>query len=298
MTYNVIFITSVRTHVGKAAVRLLIESIQTFGGEMSTMPIWVFAADLQNEPCRGLASQQVEILPLQVPETVCHYPFGDKVYACAIAESLAPGSVQALIWLDLECLVVQPPVLFDVGHEFDAALRPVHIRNVGLPPSAPLDLFWHGIYTALGIQDVQQTVNSFIDDQCLRAYFNSHGFALKPSLGLFHEWYELFERLVCDTKFQAAACQDQIHRIFLFQALFSALVSSRIETRRIRILPATYNYPYNLHSQVPEKLRSAALNDLVCFTFEDRSVIPDLITDVEIHEPLRSWLANKATYSP
>lgn len=298
MTEHAIFITKVRTPAGKAAARLLIESIQTFGGEMSGCPVWVFATDPQNEPCRDLASQQVQVLPLSVPEAVKDYPFSHRVLACARAEALAPAGVQSLVWLDLNCLVVQPPVLFDLGAEFDAALRPVHIRNVGLPPSEPLDVFWKGIYAAIGVEDVHSTVDSFIDSQCLRSYFNSHGLAVKPARGLFHRWYEHFEHIASDEEFQAAACQDECHQVFLFQAIFSALAASSLDAQQIRILPPTYNYPYNLQDQVPEDRRAVTLNDLVCFTFEGRTIHPNGVRDIQIREPLRSWLEARVAEWP
>lgn len=293
MATHTVFVTKVRTPAGKAAARLLIESIQTFGGEMSGCPIWVFAADPQTEPCRDLASHHVQVLPLSVPSEIARYPFGDKVLACARAEAMAPSGVRSLIWLDLECLVVQPPLLFDLGSEFDTALRPVHVRNVGLPPSEPPDAFWRGIYAMVGVEDVPFTVESFIDRQRLRAYFNSHGLAVRPELGLFGRWYERFQRLVGDDQFQSAACPDERHQIFLFQALFSALVATSLDPERIRILPPTYNYPYNLHGEAPADRRAAALNDLVCFTFEGRAVHPNAVTDIAIREPLRAWLGSR-----
>jgi hypothetical protein len=68
------------------------------------------------------------------------------------------------------------------------------------------------------------------------------------------------------------------------------LVASSLDVQRIRSLPATYNYPYNLHDQVPEDRRAVALNDLVSFTFEGRTLHPGTVTDIQIREPLRSWL--------
>ncbi len=298
MAMRAIFITKVRTSAGKAAARLLIESLQAFGGELSGCPVWVFASAPQNESCGDLAGGQVQVFPLPVPDAIRQYPFGDKVLACARAEALAPAGVRSLIWLDLECLVVQPPLLFDLGDECDAALRPVHLRNVGLPPFEPLDAFWKGICVELGIDDVHSTVYSFIDHQPLRAYFNSHGLSVRPECGLFRRWYGHFERLVSDRQFQAAACQDEKHQIFLFQALFSALVASSLDAQRIRLLPPTYNYPYNLHGRVPEEQRAAALNDLVCFTFEGRDLHPGAATDVEVREPLRAWLEARLTAAP
>jgi hypothetical protein len=293
MTKHSIFITKVRTTAEKASARLLIESIRTFGGKMSGYAIWVFATDPGNEPCRDLAGPQVEVLPLSVPETVKQYPFGDKVFACAQAEILAPAETRSLIWLDLNCLIVQPPQLFDLGADFDAALRPVHIRNIGLSPSDPLDLFWKGIYAAVGVDDISSTVDSFIDQQRLRAYFNSHGLAVNPARGLFRRWYQHFENLIGNIDFQTSACRDLPHRIFLFQAIFSALVASTLEARQIRMLPPTYNYPYNLHNQVPEDRRALSFNDLICFTFEGRPIHPQTVRDIRIHEPLSSWLITR-----
>jgi hypothetical protein len=295
---NAVFLTKVRTPAGKHAARLLIESIRSFGGKMSPRAVWVFAVDPQNEPCCDLAAPQVEVIPLSVPEAVSGYPFGDKVAACARAEILAPKDIRSFIWLDLNCLVVQPPVLFDLNGGCGAALRPVHIRNVGLSPSEPLDAFWKGICAALGVEDIPGTVESFVDRRRLRAYFNSHGLAVDPGLGLFQRWYECFEGLVCDKEFQLAACRDESHRVFLFQAVFSALVSSSLDRERIRILPATYNYPYNLHDRVPEDRRAAALNDLVCFTFEGRTIRPGAVKDIRIREPLRSWLETNTAAPP
>jgi len=32
------------------------------------------------------------------------------------------------------------------------------------------------------------------------------------------------------------------------------------------------------------------MNDLVCFPYEDRALRPGAVTDIQIREPLRSWL--------
>jgi hypothetical protein len=293
MKSSSIFLTGVSEPGEITAARLLIDSIQTFGDEMNAAPIWVFAAPPHDQACREWASKQVQVIPLSVPEAAKNYPFAAKVFACARAEELAPASIRSLTWLDSNCLVVQPPLLFNLGAEFDAALRPVHIRNVGLPPSTPLDTFWKGICAAIGVDDIHITVKSFVDGQTLRAYFNSHGLAVNPALGLFQRWVGGFTQLVADSAFQAAACADDRHRIFLFQALFSVLIASALEPDRLRLLPPTYNYPYNLHGRIPPQHRATALNDLVCFTYEERAIHPNVVTDIQIHEPLRSWLGGR-----
>jgi hypothetical protein len=293
MPCPVIFFTRVETPEERAGARPLIESLRAFGGALGDCPLWIFAADPQTTPCDDLAGAHARVLPLAVPDRLRGYPFGGMVCACARAEQLARGEDVSLVWLDPALLILQPPLLFDLGGDFDAALRPVHIRNVGLPPGEPPDAFWGGIFAALGVTDVPLTVTSFIDRQQLRAYFNSHALAVRSSLGLFTRWLGLFEQMVADEAFQAAACGDPLHRLFLFQALFSALVAATLDSARIRILPENYNYPYHRQARALPGHRVDRMNDLVIFCGEGTLPDPASVTDIEIREPLRSWLLER-----
>jgi hypothetical protein len=284
-----IFLTLVRSIGERARARLLIDSIRSFGGTLSDSLIWLFEADPHQAPCESLQDAGVQVLPLNAPDTLRRYYFGDKVYACAQAETWA--SAQSLIWVDPVFLVVQPPLLFDLGPSFDAAVRPVHIRNVGLLTTELLDGFWKKVYEAVGVQDIQMTVESFIDTQRIRAYFNSHAFAVNPSKGLLRRWLQCFESLACDQAFQSASCQDERHQVFLHQAILSAQIATELDLERIRILPPDYNYPYNLHQSIPPDRRARSLNDLVGIAYENRSVNPNEMTDLSVREPLRTWLS-------
>ena len=299
-----VFLTLVRSAGEKSRAHLLIDSIRSFGGAMSDCPIWLFEtlSSLDHSlapqsPWASLEAVGVKVLPLNVPDAVRRYDFGDKVYACAQAEAMADGA-QSLIWADPGVLFIQPPRLYDLGPSFDAAVRPVHIKNVGLLATEPLDGFWQKVYQTVGAQDISATVDSFVDAQHLRAYFNSHAFAVNPSTGLLRQWLECFEVLVGDQAFQSACCQDERHQIFLHQAVLSALIAARLDPQRVQILPPAYNYPYNLHQSVPRDRRAQALDDLVCMAYEDRSLDPAVMNDIMVREPLRSWLFAHASSEP
>jgi len=293
MNDNIVFLTMVHSPAEKAGARLLIQSLRQFGGEMSQCPFWLFESDMAQDSCTDLIPLNVEVFPLETNNSTKHYVFSSKVSTCHQAEKMVPPATRAIIWMDTNCLIVQPPFLFDLGDSFDAAVRPVHIRNVGLTREDPVDQYWRGVYSAIGVDDIPGVVDSFVDDQHLRPYFNSHAFAVNPALGLMCKWSEKFEALVSDRDFQTRACKDDLHQIFLFQAILSALLVTSIPSERLRILPTTYNYPYNLHNRVPVDKRAQSLNKLVCFTYEDRTIQPDGVTDIQIHEPLRSWLKNR-----
>lgn len=294
---STVFVTLVRSTEERARARLLMDSIRAFGGDQSRCPIWLFEANHDQAPCGELAGEGVQVLPLSVPDSISHYLFSDKVCASAQAEAMAADRARSLVWIDPTCLIVNPPVLFDLGSTFDAAVRPVHIRNVGLGATDPVDGYWAKIYSTLGVQDIQFTAQSFVDAQRIRAYFNTHAFAINPSKGLLRRWAEHFESLVCDQAYQAASCQDTRHQVFLHQAILSAILVTSLDPERIRILPPDYNYPYNLHQSVPPDRRARSLSDLVCVACEDRALNPNVMYDIDVHEPLRSWLSAHASWS-
>jgi hypothetical protein len=287
------FITLVHSNEGSQRLHLLIDSLRAFGGQFGQAPVWIFychdydPTELATEyPETG----EVAWIPLVDEESLPNYYFGRKVLACAQAEAMTAAGVRSLVWLDPNCLVIQPPTLLDLHPAYEAAFRPVHIRNVGSPADQPLDEFWGTIYRAIRIEDATFTVQSFVDAQSLRPYFNSHLFSIDPAKGVLRLWLEYFKLLIADRTFQSGACSSELHQIFLHQAILSALVAKLLPVKGIRILPPEYSYPLHLHSKVPYSQRVGALNDLVCAVYEEDLPHPQTIHELEIHEPLYSWL--------
>lgn len=288
---EVLFITSAGTAKEMAAATLLIESIRSFGGRFGSCPVWLF--DFRPSGAADLAPPElgIRLVPARVPAAVNGYELAEKVFACAEAERLAEPGVRSLVWLSPDSLMVGPPVLYDLGEDYHAAVRPVHVKNVGLPVDESADGYWARIIEATGAADSEYSVESFVDGRRIRAYFNSHSYCVSPSVGLFSRWYERFEDLVLDDEFQSSACSDELYRIFLHQAVLSALTVAMIDSDRIRILPPTYSYPYNLQGSIPSDKRVTTMTELVSIVYEDLSIHPEDIEDMEVSEPLRSWLS-------
>jgi hypothetical protein len=279
----------VRTPSGISAMRLLVESLRAFGGELGEYPFWLYIPDSSQLDLTGLEELNVHSVRLPIPDKISHYLFVEKVYACAWAEEHSTSEVRSLVWIDPACLIIQPPVLFQLTYGTQVAVRPVHIQNVGLTTDQPLDNYWKYIYQIVGIEDVTTSVRSFVDQRDLRSYFNTHAFSVNPAKGLLHRWLQCFSQLVNDTSFQNTACKDELHQVFLHQAILSAILGSAISAAQLRILPPQYNYPYHLQAEIPSDLRAGSLNELVCLTYEDRLLLST--KDIKIEEPLMSWLA-------
>jgi hypothetical protein len=288
-----VFVTVISFPHRERQAILLAESLRSFGGGLAGSPIWMFSPAPSERLVRDAERLAADLFPLKAPAGIAGYIFGAKVYACAEAERMAAADFGSVISIDPSCLVVQPPLLYGLGDDADAAVRPVHIRNVGSPADGPPDGYWAGIFRAAGVGDIRSTVESFVDGRRIRSYFNTHAFAVDPRKGLLHKWLELFTDLVRDDKFQERFCGDERHRVFLFQSVLSALLATRVDGRRLRLLPPDYNYPYNLHGEVPEDRKAYALDELTSFTYEGRSLAPRDVTDIGLGEPLKSWLRER-----
>lgn len=290
---DLVFVTSAANVNELKVVGLLVDSIRCFGGALSRAPVWL----IQDSRFGGLPElpddEMVEIFEMHVQEEIRGYELAGKVSACAEAEQRAPSGIRSIVWLSPDTLTVNPPTQFVLGGAFDAALRPVHVKNIGLRVDEPVDGFWKGVMNCAGISDMDFEVCSFVDEQRIRAYFNSHSYCVNPAIGLFQEWLRCFTNLVANDEYQKSHCPDALHRIFLHQALLSALTVAMIPRDRIRILPHTYCYPYNLQASIAANYRATTLNQLTSVVYEDLALDPDEMKDIEVVDPLRSWLAER-----
>lgn len=282
---SVTFVTLLLSIESQLPVRRAIASLREFGGALASCPVLAFApASLPGPDIARMAG--VDLVALEAEPELARYPFGAKVTTCAQAETLMPRGTESLVWLGSGCLVFRPPELFSLGQDCDAALRPVHIANVGSLRSGPLNEYWKHVYETADAQDSDESVESLLDKQRLRPYYNTHCFAINPTLGLMTEWLELFRSLVADKAFQSGPCRDELHRIFLHQAVLSALVAKSVAPGRVRILPPGYSYPLHFHEKLADTQRVELMNDITVAAYEEDS---DLAA-VRAEEPLRSWL--------
>jgi hypothetical protein len=241
-----VFVMTVKDRQELRQTRLLIQSLRAFGGELRNCPVWVYVPDGSAVTTSDFKGLKTEIYPLDIPDTVRNYWFARKVCTCTQAERAATQDIHSLIWAGYDCLIIQAPVLLQLRTEYDAAFRPVHGRNVGLPVCEPLNDFWQAIYERIKLPESTLSVESYVDCQQLRAYFNSHIFSWNPRIGLGQCWFEVFSALVGDQSFQAKACQEIQYQVFLHQAILSALVEKLVSPDRLCILPPDYR-----HSRTP-----------------------------------------------
>jgi len=297
----VVFATVVLTPYQERAAALLVESIRTFGGEFNQAPIYVAVDNPDTLPCTGSRERGARVIRLELDEAARAYPFAAKVYAAAQVERMVATAARTLVWLDAETLVLAPPTDLDLDGPQVVAARPVFLLNtVGLPVDQPVDHFWSAIYEAAGADPAAvPAVVSLVEDVAIRLYINCGIIAFRPGRGICREWAKTFGALASDEAFQRSACADARHRIFLHQAVLSAVVAARTRPAERRWLPPGYVYPLHLHNRLPIEKRAHRLNDLTCMIVESLWEEAAGVSRVmPVEEPLRSWLLGRQMDPP
>ena len=274
------------------AVRALIHSVRAHGGSRRDCPVYVVLGDPERHPCGFLKADGVELIPLQMDPAFREYPLAFKAFAAARVEQLIPGA-DTLAWMDPGVLVLQSPDALDLAGAQDAAVRPVTLANtIGLPAGAPPDGYWAPIFreTGLGSRPLP-AVETLADGARIQPYYNCEVYAVRPGLGICAEWARVLAGRLRDAEYQKAACTTFLKRLFLHQAVLSAVIQSKVRPDRLRPLPVFSGYPFNQHSRLPASRRCTALNDLSVVIFDDAwPRNPNWMDSIEIREPLRGWL--------
>jgi hypothetical protein len=291
-TKQPVFLTLVRSSDDARSARILIESLREYGGQLNRSRFWIFLSNGMTSPPELQELTDVDFFPVEIETEHSQYILGDKVYVCAQAEMMATArDIDSLVWMSAYSMILKPPDLFELGTDYNAALRAVHIKNIGSPMDEPIDSFWQAVYHKIDLRESALSVISLVDQSSIRPYFNTHLFSIRPNIHLLERWSEVYYDLITDTEFQNRYCQDIEHQIFLHQATFSALILKMVAWNCVRQLPTSYSYPLHLHHQVPVPYRAHLLNELVCPVFEGRFQYPNSLNGLEVYEPLDEWLS-------
>ena len=286
---NLVFATLITGDEDFRGVQLLIKSLRQFGGTLRNAPFWVFHTpnikkflNLEN-----LANTRRFELEDQTPEA--EYYFSTKVGAWARAEKMAKEQFCSLAWIDPSCIVLNEPKFFMLDKESVAACRPVHIRNVGQPAGMKIDGFWAAIFSQCNTPQLSDVIESYVDQQTILPYFNTHCFSVDPRIGVMAKTKENLDALAEDSRFIENYCSEEAHKIFLFQAVLSATLLATTPFKSIRILPPEYGYPFHLHKRISHQKRINNLSTLTIMVYEEERNLPLAFQQLTSSPEIEQW---------
>ena len=283
---------------GEADALRLTRSIRTFGGEYCFNPIWLLSRqseeDISEATRQELYSSGARLITYELDPTEGHFPFADYVAAAGIAEGLAQGETSCLVLMASDTLVLNEPSLFQLpaGKSFGGC--PVHLKLLGSGTDEPVDDFWRLIYQHCQV-DTERifAIQTLVDEQNVRAYFNAGLLVVRPERGLLRGWQADFERIYPLPEFDPFYQQSELYAIFMHQAVLVGNLLSSLREDEIQQLPFEVNYPLHLHSRIAEPRRPSSLGQLITCRYEDYSETfsnPNVRDLLEMDKPLKTWL--------
>lgn len=247
------------------------DSFRTFAGSMKKAPIRIYLSD-QLPDMPGLRERllglNVEVRTYHVPEETRRFILAGKPAAAARAETEADGEAEILAFLDTNVLMFGEPKAFRLEPGKDFAYRPVFHQNVGSLFQDPADSYWNRIYSLLEVDpSVLFPMEAAADKHILRPYYNAGYLVARPERGLLRKWAEHFALCTRDSEL-IDLCRDQLHNIFLHQAVLSATVPVFFARDRTLQLPDSYNYPLFFEKFYASKAPFNSLEEVVSIKIE------------------------------
>jgi hypothetical protein len=281
----------------KDALRLA-RSIRTFAGEFCFNPIWMLSQrsedDLPDMTRQELYSLGVRLIAYDVDPEVKDFPFADYVTAAGIAEGLAQGEASFLVLMAADTLVLQSPSAFLLPSGKSLGACPVHLKLLGSGYDDPIDEFWRLIYQHCQVDmDKIFPVQTIVDEQLVRAYFNAGLLVVRPERGLLRTWGMDFDNLYHLPEFESFFQQNQLYKIFMHQAVLAGSILSSLKPDDFQHLPFEMNYPLHLHARVAASKRPVFLSQLITCRYEEYEASfgnADVTALLQIDEHLKDWL--------
>jgi hypothetical protein len=274
----------------------LASGLRRWGGELAGAPFLVLVPR-GDEAClegvqSGLEQLGVRVDFYPVDPQAAGFPFARKVLAAAAAEQLAAGLAIHLAWMDSGALILQPPALLDLPAGARLAARPVDLALIGSPVDQPPGPFWEQLYTDCGVStDRIFPVISTIDRVAIRPYVNAGLLVVRPQDGLLGAWRDDFLRLHARPEYLPFYQANPRYRLFMHQAVLSAVILNRLHPSEIHWLPPWVNYPLHFHHRYPQATRPLRLDDLVTCRYENLFDQPGWQEKIPpTSPPLQHWL--------
>jgi len=293
LIYAIAFVLAVNNPTQEKNADLLIESIRTFGGKYANAPIYIVVRDSIDTPCTQIKSRGNIFIRTHKYNKNIDYYFAEKVYASAQIEEELENSVKNLVWLDNEVFVLNEPSNLVLKNPSKIGIRPVFLHNgIAHDANTKPNVYWAGIYEHTGLNPSNiPIVETVSDEKKVYAYYNCQVVSVNPKIGIFREWRIKFDEVLADEKFMTTAIPTFWFHYFLHQAVLSSVITSKIPKNEVLILPLSYNYSLNQHTNYSKEKKINKIKNINIAIHElTLKNHPDWVKLYGVESPLKEWL--------
>jgi hypothetical protein len=280
----------------EAQTLLCVSSLRAFGGALADASVYAFAPRPGSEPApatvSALADLNAEYVDEPLNPELGELPHANKVFVTAWAEGGLDHDV--LVFTDSDTVFLAEPSELAPGG-WDAAVRPVGSVNKGSTGEGHRnEADWQTLYEVLEV-DARPFVETVVERERVRAYFNAGLVALRREAGLGTAWRDATLTLLDSSIADRAPLRRQIDQLAL-----GGILADRMD--RVKILPDTYSYPLPKRIKLPAEMQALDLADLVHVHGHRWLHLPGLLTEVDPPldptTPAYRWLDERLPLEP
>ncbi|HSE24597.1 MAG TPA: hypothetical protein VLB68_23240 [Pyrinomonadaceae bacterium] len=273
---DVAFVACIEGGVLEAQALILFESIRLYTGRFSDCDIYALSPRA-GHAISSAARTRLEQLNVTYIDKILNsdcqeYGSANRVAAAAYVEVTYPQEI--LVILDSDTLFLREPDEFLLARDLDVLVRPVDVKGMcSSGPTDPFDKYWQDLCRCCNVKysDIPWT-ETFVDHQQIKASYNGGLVIARGNLGILERWANFFFASVRKglTPYanewrlrSGVSWVDSTASKFWGsnQAALSLAIWST--TRRVRALPATYNYPLHLHERIDPNVVETVFPHLV-----------------------------------
>jgi hypothetical protein len=271
-------------------LKVMVESLRTFGGKYHNAPVWIYTTDelmtSESDALAKLASLNVEFRTNQAPQDATWFFLARKVFAASQAEKDAQGKAAILARLDTDTIFIQEPDEYLLPKGISLGYRPVFHRNINPLYNEPLDAYWTRAYQIMSIQ--QSTVYPMVtpaDGDTIRPYFQAGCVVVRPERCILRKWAEMFSVLYQDSVINELCKQDQRKKIFTFQVALTGSVLNNLDRSEMIQFSDRINYPIFFKEMFGAKRDFHDITNAVTVRYEHFFVNPPANWDNQLTGP-------------
>lgn len=284
---------------GEQEALLFAKSLRQFGGAHKNAPVLVMtAADypLSKETTHQLETFQVRIQSVKMEEDLINFPFAAKSIMAGVAETFVNGTSQLMVWLDRDSLVIQEPNELILPPGKTLGYRPVDHKNIGSPYEKPVNDFWKTLYQQSQVSpDKIFPIQTSVDQINLRPYINAGMLVVRPEAGLLCQWADSFKKIYQHPKFTPFYEKQPLYKIFVHQAVLSAVLTCVLPVEKWLELPHLINYPLHMHKDYPLPKKPKDIREIVTCRYDTFFENKNWQEQISLSDPFGAWLLNNIT---
>ena len=277
---------------------LFVKSLRKFGGIYQNSDVLVMVPSQlplseSNQITLGKLDARIETLSMD--DALLKFPFAAKSVIAGMAEELVEDSTEQLIWMDRDGLIIQEPSELILPAGKMLAYRPVDHQNIGSAIDKPLNPFWQTVYSKTGVsEEMVFPIQTSVEGLALRPYINAGMLVVRPKAGLLRRWGESFQAHYQTDELKPFYEEHIRYKIFVHQAILSAVLTKELPREAWYELPYRVNYPLHMHKDYPTDRKVKDINELITCRYDMFFESEEWTKLIGLGEPFGSWLLEES----